>query len=172
MAIFGNKNEFRANVDEIKKAINREFKSKKGLESDEWLRTLYNNYTERFLSDNERIWTTASIMIPLAFAVFVVLPQIQKPTNWQILILAIASISIITSWLFIAENHRAFQEKNRAWIVAIEETIGITNTGPTKIPVNLFSRLVTFRGAIHLMRWGIVAIIIISWVFVYLYWPK
>ena len=63
MAIFGNQDEFRKTVDDIKREINNEFKSRNNdLESDAWLRTLYENYTKRFLSDNERIWTTASIM--------------------------------------------------------------------------------------------------------------
>ena len=111
-------------------------------------------------------------MIPLSLAVFAALPSIQKPTTIQLGILALASISIMVSWLIIAENHRAFQEKSRAWIVAIEETLGLQKTGDSKISVNLPNRILTFRGAAQIMRWGLTFTLTIGWVLVLRFWPR
>jgi hypothetical protein len=133
--LMGNDVEFRKYVDQIKTEINEKLikgNANNGRQVDEWLQIIYQSYSQRFISDNERIWATGAIMIPLALAIFVALPSIKEPTTLQLITLGIPSILVMMSWLVIAENHRAFQEKSRAWIVAIEETLGLQNTGGRK----------------------------------------
>lgn len=142
------------------------------LQADGWLRTLYESYTQRFLSDSSRIWITGLIMIPLSLAAFAALPTIEKPTFIHLLVLAIASVAVMVSWLVIAENHRAFQEKSRAWIVAIEETLGLEETGGSKIRANLLNRMLTFAAAVQIMRWVLTFSVIIGWILVLVFWPR
>ena len=37
-------------------------------DKDEWLRLLYSSYLKRMLSDNERIWKTGAIFIPISIS--------------------------------------------------------------------------------------------------------
>ena len=136
-----------------------------------WLRTLYEHYTQTFLSDNARIWGTGSIMIPLALAPFVVLPTIASPTVFHLLVLAFASSSLMISWLVIAENHRAFQEKSRAWLVAIERIIGLRDTGPLKIRQRGLNSILTSTGAIQVVRWGLALPTVLAWILIVVFWP-
>ena len=168
------KTEFRTAVEKLKVEIRDHMVSKlgrKNLDKDQWLRTLYDSYNKRFLSDNNRIWTTGSIMIPLSLAGFAALPTLQCPPFISLLSLALASTAVIVSWLLIAENHAAFQEKSLAWIIAIEETVGLKNTGGAKITSNLINRIFTFKAGVQFARWGITAGVIAGWFFILTNWP-
>lgn len=142
------------------------------LQQDEWLRTLYSSYTKMFINDNSRIWTTGSIMIPLSLAGFAALPGFRSSRLIHILTLAVASSVVMVTWLFIAENHRAFQQKSMAWIVAIEHTIGLTKTGGPKIRGNFLNRLLTFPAAVQIMRWVLTCAVVVAWIVVVIFWPR
>jgi hypothetical protein len=142
------------------------------MQSDEWLRTLYERYTDRFIHDNNRIWTTGSIMIPISLAAFGALPMIACPKLIHLVILGLASVTLIVSWLVIAENHRAFQEKSMAWIAAIERAIGIEDIAPPKLQGNRLNRLLTFSGAVQKMRWTLTLAIVVGWIMVWIFWPR
>ncbi len=57
------KQEVAKKVKAIKTMI--ENQRKQAADPNEWLRTLHQHYSNRFLSDNERIWTVGSILIPV-----------------------------------------------------------------------------------------------------------
>lgn len=88
----------------------------------DWLRFLHQRYTERFLKDNDRIWTVSSIFIPLSLAG---LASIKEGNFISTLLLGMGSIGLIDFWFKSAEKHRATQEKNRTVFEAIELHIGL-----------------------------------------------
>jgi hypothetical protein len=126
---------------------------------DEWLRTLYQSYHQRFLSDNHRIWITGGILISVSLATFAVPVQLGCLPFAPLLVLGFASISLMFSWIIIAENHRAFQEKSRAWIVAIEEIIDIQDTASSKISENWITRSMR----VQTMRWFLGLGVLAGW---------
>lgn len=92
-------------------------------ERQEWLRTIYQVRAERFLADNKTIWTTGGIMVPVALAAFVV-PIYANVTSVPILlVLAVASLALTFMWIWIAENHRAFQNASMDAMDAIEQDV-------------------------------------------------
>ena len=133
----------------------------------EWLRALYAAYTERFLSDNNRIWSTGAIMIPLSLAPFAILPAITKLQDIHFWVLSLASITVYLAWLVIADGHRQFQDKSVAWIAAIEQSIGI-DAGSPKVGTYWLTTVVTIRR----MRIAILFELIIGWVVAAKCWPR
>lgn len=142
-----------------------------GRDPDEWLRTLYVVYAERMRADNERIWGTGSIFIPLAVAGFAAFVGIAKPQLWHVGVLGFASTALAVSWLFIAENHRAFQQNSEAWLVAIHELLGIPYGGPKAVG-NRLNRILTRRHAIQGMRWVLVCAIALGWIFLFVMFAR
>jgi hypothetical protein len=136
------------------------------LQKDQWLRTLYESYCKRFMEDNSRIWTTGSIMIPLSLAAFAAVPNMTNARLLHLAVLAAASISLMLAWLVISENHRAFQEKSRAWIVAIELTLGLEKTGESKIKGDALNSLLIRPHAAQAMRWLLLIFVVVGWVLV------
>lgn len=166
--------EFDATVRLLREQIQaaREASARSGLQNDEWLRTLYQAYTERFLSDNGRIWTTGSIMISLSLGAFALLPTIGSPRPIHFIVLGLVSSAILASWLVIAENHRAFQAKSLAWIVAIEQSLGLQDTGPAKIAGAQITQILSSRGAVQLSRWVLTVSVALGWVLTGVFWPR
>ncbi len=129
---------------------------------------LYSQYVARFLSDNSRIWITGSIMIPLGLSGFALLSTMREPTFWRLIPIAIVSIAIILIWNWIADHHRAFQDRSMAWIVAIEQLL-IERSGQTyprfiKVGAPLLS--------VRLFRWSLSAVVIAAWVIVLIAWSS
>ena len=168
-------NNFRETVDRLKALLAQRFPSPDGErnpQANDWLRTLYETYTARFAMSNGTVWLTGSIMIPLSLAGFAALATLQHPTFPQLAILAIASSAVMGSWLVVSENHRAFQDKSLAWLIAIEETLGLVGTGPVKIRGNWLSRALTFPAAIQVVRWVLTACVVVAWLLVLAFWPR
>lgn len=126
------------------------------------LHLLYQQYTARFLSDNNRIWLTGSIMIPLALSAFALVPTVQHPTFLRLLPVAIVSVTILLVWNAISEHHRQFQDKSMAWILAIEELLiergGGSHPGLVKIG--------RFALSIRAWRWLLLVVVAIAWLLV------
>ena len=102
-------------------------------EGDKWLQLLYGSYLQRFLSDNNRVWTAGQLMIPLSLAPFTLLLNLPRPFGVEnLMILAFPSIALILAWAVIAENHKAFQENSREWLEAIEQLLGVKKPGSSK----------------------------------------
>jgi hypothetical protein len=93
---------------------------------------MYETYGNRFISDNTRIWTTAASMIPLSFGAFVVLASIDQPSRLQVVLFPLAGWLLMSVWLVIAENHRAFQDPSLQCIRAIERVWGFEQGPPLK----------------------------------------
>jgi hypothetical protein len=126
---------------------------------------LHSSYTERFLSDNARIWTTAATMIPLSLGAFVVLASIPHPHPWQIIVLAVAGWILMTVWYIIAENHRAFQDNSMKALDDIEKIWGFS-----KPRANTNYRLAR-NGTVRLMRLMLWLAITLAAIAVILKWP-
>lgn len=95
--------------------------------SDEWLLRLHESYTGRFLADNERIWSTASLFIPLSLATFPAYFALDERT-WQLAAaFGAVSVALVTFWYLIAEKHKTFQNRSYDVVRAIETKI----IGPT-----------------------------------------
>ena len=123
--------------------------------SDTWLQLMYETRWSRFQSDNERIWTTGSILIPLSAAGFAAFCAIENPTWIHVVILGVASMSLYWFWLILAANHKAFQRKSLAWIEAIELETGIIDISSPKIikKQEIWDARFTKEGAVYRWRW-------------------
>ena len=143
----------------------RSLRETKGPDGDKWLQILYKSYHQQFLSDNNRIWTTGQWMISISLAALAVLPTLANPlSSFNILLLAIPSVSLIWVWLVIAENHRGFQEKSQEWLSEIERILGVKKPGGPKARGRLIA-----PGAVRRMRWCLAFGISGVWVFLILY---
>ena len=132
---------------------------------DKWLSTLYTSYLTRMLSDNGRIWSIGAIFIPLSLSAFAAYPAISAPTPFKLWVLASASSALIWCWLFIAENHRAFQEKSRAWLVAIQRHLKV-DVGGVKVVEPGLNQMLTGSGIIQQMRWWLAYLVTGGWAIV------
>jgi hypothetical protein len=137
---------------------------KQGNDPNTWLQVLYQNYANRFLSDNGRIWSTGSILIPLSLAGFAAVIGLDDPHWSHVVVLMFASIALMFIWLVIAENHRAFQQKSKAWLTAIERTIKIEGVGDLKVKGNFWNQLLTGKCAVQNMRWYLFLAVVIGWI--------
>ena len=153
-------NKFSKDVDTIKKALSESTLRKNDSTYNEWLQALYSNYTTRFISDNNRIWVTGSIMIPLALSGFVLLPMVKKPEIILLLPIALSSSIVLLAWNLIADKHRDFQDKSLAWLKAIEEVIDIRVQKP-------FGKV-----SVRAIRWILLLAVVIAWLIVLIHWPE
>jgi len=94
--------------------------------NDEVARTLYAEYNARFLSDNNRIWTTGATMIPLSLGSFALLASIKEPTLAQVIALPLIGVCLMAFWEMIADGHRVFQDSSRKNCTTIEERLGLS----------------------------------------------
>jgi hypothetical protein len=134
----------------------------------EGLRLAHAKYTQMFLSDNARIWTTAATMIPLSLGGFVVLVSIQKPSVFQVGALAVASWVLMALWYVIAENHRAFQTISLQQITKIEALWGIAPTPQKKERAGML----TGAGGVRRTRIALLWLVTLGWIAVLLWWPS
>jgi hypothetical protein len=163
----GKQDYFREEVDRLRKqAIDPAVTKMRDRQEDpnDWLKILYKAFSDRMLSDNERIWRTGAILVPLSLSAFAALVSLKELQPWQVLVLGSASSALLWCWLIIAENHRAFQQKSEAWLVAIQETIGIEKSGGAKVKGNMPNRFLTFRAAVQWMRWVLAVGVTGAWI--------
>lgn len=137
----------------------------------EVLKEVYGSYTSRFISDNSRIWTTAASMIPLSLGSFVVLASIAKPTLAQIVLLSAASWILMTVWLVIAENHRAFQNASMQRLSQIEKIWGVEGVGSPKVASGKLAAFLTRPGRVRQMRFGLWLTVSLGSLCVIIFWP-
>jgi hypothetical protein len=154
---------------DLKRAIDRcvEQLRAEGQNPHAWLMTLYKARSERMLSDNERIWKTGNIFVPISLSAFAALLAIKDVKSSQVLTIGLASFALIWFWIIIAENHRAFQQKSDEWLVTIQKKIGINYTGSGKVKGNLLNRMSTSSGAVQGTRWALAIGITAAWVLLY-----
>lgn len=135
-------------------------KTMAGLESDkernDWLRHLHSRYSERFMKDNDRIWTIGNIFIPLSL---VGLAGLHQATVYTVLPIAIASIALMFFWLMFAENHRAAQNYSLAIVKAIEIFINLDLKSGKIDGMNI-----TNKFSVRSIRWKMFWFVVIVWI--------
>jgi hypothetical protein len=87
---------------------------------DEWLRHLHSSYVDRFLSDNQRIWATAAILVPVSLATFPAFFASSGRDVWKAIVFGAFSVAVMTFWHLIANRHRYFQQQAYTIATAIE----------------------------------------------------
>ena len=125
--------------------------------------TLFKHYTDRMLADNERIWRTGALFVPISLAAFAAFAAIKCPQVWHILVLGIPSVGLMFAWIVVAENHRSFQQNSEAWLVALRRVVGLDLNLPNQLPAGGMEDGVTARGAIQKMRWLLLAGVATLW---------
>lgn len=114
--------EFRQKIQEELVRAFGPFQPKRG-EKVEITQLLYTTYFERFLNDNNKIWSTGNIFIPLSLAGLLSLNSLALPYTC---LLALGSMALMRFWVLVAENHRAFQTHAQTIMEAIEGYMGPT----------------------------------------------
>jgi hypothetical protein len=129
------------------------------------LTAVYDRRSALFLSDNARIWNTAATMIPLSLGAFVALASISHPALMQIIMLSVSAWVLMTVWLIIAENHRAFQDKSQQVLTEIEEIWDFPSRATKS------HGLLVGRGRVRQMRFALWWAVTIGALLVILFWP-
>lgn len=127
------------------------------------LEALLKHYTDRMLTDNERVWRTGALFIPISLAAFAALTSIRCLQVWQVLVLGVPSTALMFAWIVLAENHRAFQEKSEVWIIAICAAMGLQATERPKSQFYGKYTRITRSGAIRELRWRLFYGVAIAW---------
>ncbi len=138
----------------------------------DWLRHLHKEHHARFLADNNRIWASAQILIPASLVLFAALASFREPPTFMIeSIFALVSTTLIVFWHVIAETHKAFQQKSLAWMVAIEEEIGlITKDTPQRVYSGDIKCLVK-KDILPHTRQIVVLLVLLAWFAVLISFP-
>lgn len=157
-------------VNDITKQLEKLVRPEGDLAREAWLHTQYNNHYESHLEFNGRIWLTASILIPSSFAFFGVLAAIECVSRYQIALLGLFSIILLLAWNFFAENLRAIAEMDRAWIVAIEKHIGITEEN-VKNRGKISTSFLVGTNFIKYGRWVLLGVVVFAWIIIFCVWP-
>jgi hypothetical protein len=144
--------EFDDVVDEMVKEFRRALVSEDGRPVDTWLQILYGAYHDRFLADNQSVWSNGNLFVPFSLSAFAIYATQSGMGETQFLALALASSALALFWLVNAENHRAFQDKSMARLLAIERVIGLTSTrAKLPDPEDTVNRVLAGRGAVKRM---------------------
>jgi hypothetical protein len=122
----------------------------------------YTTYFERFLNDNNKIWSTGNIFIPLSLAGLISLNSLALPYTC---LLALGSMALMRFWVLVAENHRAFQTNAQTIMEAIEGYMGPTiksgKLAPHRsIQHKLFGKLLF---TVQNIRWQMFASVCVIW---------
>jgi hypothetical protein len=147
-------------------ALRRAWRSMPADDQAKSLVALHQRYSAMFLSDNTRIWTTAATMIPLSLGSFVVLASISHPSLPQIIIFSAAAWILMSVWLVIAENHRAFQEGSQRVLREIEDIWDF----PAR-PGKGNETWLTRTGRVRQMRFVLWWTVTVGALLVILFWP-
>ena len=161
---------FEDHIIQVKSALQKmlEQRQKQSMVSDDWLIALFEHYSSQMRADNERIWTTGSLFLPLSFAPFVVFAGIAAPKLWHVLICGSPSIALIYAWMVIADNHRAFQQKSEAWLIAIQQVQELDPPRFVKLPIKGWERFFTGPGEVQKMRYRIFVFTMVAWFILFL----
>ena len=78
-------------------------------------------YADRFLKDNERIWTITSIFLPLSLAG---LSQLKDKSLTTVILLGLGSMALISFWYLATEKLRNFQDRNEEALDILDLYLG------------------------------------------------
>jgi hypothetical protein len=127
----------------------------------EWLRAIYQAQLQKFLHDNDRIWSSGSLLVPLSLAPFLALTRIDHLEDTHFVFFGFASSILMALWLVIGERHRQLQERSVRRLEEIEEHV--VGWKPS-------SRKVLFRAqwARRVLTLAVPAL----WIAAALWWPR
>lgn len=85
---------------------------------------MYAVKSQIFLSDINRIWTTAAIFVPLAFGAVAALEVSKDVTSTQRLVAGGFGFMLLLLWNLFADRQRALQDNSLSWLRSIEKVYG------------------------------------------------
>lgn len=134
---------------------------------DEWLREMYRTRLDRFLADNNTIWKTGAIFVPVAIGSLIIPFQADIHSVGALVVLTLGSVGLLIIWNLIHENHRAFQDKSMAIIRAIEKVAGFEDPhGPKVNDLDWPSSMIAAQKAARRVYWSLVPIVFVTWLIV------
>jgi hypothetical protein len=115
-------------------ALRRVLKGNVSGEDRKWMLDLHRDYTQRFVSDNNRIWTTGSIFVGIALAGFGFVVRATPINPLVLAVVGFVSFLLLYVWNLIADRHREFQDRSFVWIQAIERMLLTPEEQPEATP--------------------------------------
>ncbi len=112
----------KANEDYLTKRLTTLLKDE---QNSSWVETFYKSRTDRFIAENNKIWTTGRIFIPISIAIFGVYATLEGPTLKQLGILASISIILLVIWEMISITHKRFQTAHEQWLTRIDKVMKV-----------------------------------------------
>lgn len=129
---------------------------------DKWLLDLHRDATSMFVHENNRIWTTGSIFIAIAFTSFSIS---SNPLNPSLQFLAgLTSVALLFIWNLIADKQRIFQDRHRFWIEAIDGYFLGEKVAPKVIEhgAQRFYFRLRYPFKIRFLRWSLFFVLLIA----------
>lgn len=124
---------------------------------------LHQSYAMRFVADNGNIWMTGSIFVPVAYAGPAVYYSLQDRTVNALLAVMCVSVGLIVAWFFVAEGHRAFQNKSQGVMWGIEMKLGVRVGRPKVREQDPWSDVGSLP-RIAAVRRGIMLFLVVIWI--------
>lgn len=131
-------------------------------ETSGWIETIYKSRSDRLISENDKIWTTGRIFIPISVGVFGVYATIDTPKLSQVSILATISISLLLIWQAISFVHKKFQTTHSDWLERIEKVVWLETPKKKETFLERIIKLGRIRGLLIITIIIIWSIIILS----------
>lgn len=125
----------------------------------DWLKLLYEQYTQRFINDNNKIWAVGTIFIPLCLAGLL---SVSSLSLFNTALLGAGSIMLMWFWVVVAESHRAFQNRSQAIVEEIERHINFDIAWGAKLDPH--KSIVPPSRSVQKIRWKMYHAVIIIWV--------
>jgi hypothetical protein len=122
---------------------------------------LYTQYSAKFINDNNKIWATGTIFIPLSLAGLLYLKDM---TLYNTCLLGIGSFALMLLWVLVEESHRAFQNKSQAVTEAIERHIGLDFKRFSGPKLNYPQWLDWYFCKVRSLRWLMLVAVFSFWV--------
>lgn len=120
---------------------------------------VYETRRELFLNDNNRIWSTGALLVPLSLAPFLALTQFDgRPEDEHFVLLGVASVFLMAFWLLISERHRRYQ------IRSYDEMRAMEGDRP-RVPLG------GWAPSVHFVRLAMLFGVVGLWAVAYLLWP-
>lgn len=129
----------------------------------EWLPRIYEVRAARFLHDNDRIWSSGALLVPLSLAPFLALGNIRGLETAHFVVLGLASTTLIAFWFLISESHRRYQHASMTLMRQIEAYVGLAERPSPRQPTLLRARSA---------RRGIVIMVPLLWILAAVVWPR
>ncbi len=126
------------------------------------LLSLHQSYAMRFVADNGNIWSTGAVFVPIAYAGPAVFFSLADRAWVALFGIMSASLGLAISWFFVAEGHRAFQNRSMSVLRGIEMKLGLEIGSPKLPDPDALARFGS-RPAVATVRRSILALLVVLW---------